>query len=92
MQQFESVQQECSAIKQRAEKLNEIEAYEKGYQEQVNSIMNIISTLNVTFQNEDELALMKERYMEDLKSLDSAREGFHDRMKLDEQNESPEMG
>lgn len=34
--------------------------------------------------------MMKELYRQDLKSLDSARESFHDRLK--QQNESPEMG
>ena len=43
--------------------MKEIEIYEKSYLEQVNSIMFIISTLNVTYQNEEELAIMQERYM-----------------------------
>lgn len=69
----------------------EIEAYDMDYFTKVKEIMQKLQNVDQEYHGSDEQELMKELYMRDLRSLDSARESFQENFKK-EKFSSPEMG
>jgi len=69
----------------------EIEAYDMEYFTKVKEIMQKLQNVDQEYHGSDEQELMKELYMRDLRSLDSARESFQENLKK-EKFSSPEMG
>ena len=61
------------------------------YFNKVKEIMQKLQNVDQEFHGSDEQELMKELYMRDLRSLDSARESFQEKFKVDKFS-SPEMG
>ena len=70
---------------------SELKAYDMEYFNRVKEIMQKLQTVEEEYQVSEEQDLIRELYMRDLKSLDSARESYHDKVKFDK-NQSPEIG